>query len=197
MAARPEPVLYHFSHDGSIRLFVPRPSRLGEDFVWAVDDLHAWTYSVPRECPRASFWAQDGTSQADIDRFLDGDASRTRMVLEDRWMPEVESATLWRYILPPDTFVSHDGIAGHWVSREPVAPAALELVADLPGRIRAAGVHLRSEPSLVALWLEVIASSLEFSGTRLRNCHDCPAEWREPQWYARQNESKGIDHAVP
>ena len=41
MAARPEPVLYHFSHDGSIRLFVPRPSRLGEDFVWAVDDLHA------------------------------------------------------------------------------------------------------------------------------------------------------------
>ena len=109
MAARPEPVLYHFSHDGSIRLFVPRPSRLGEDFVWAVDDPHAWTYSVPRECPRASFWAQDGTSKADIDRFLDGETTRIEMVLEDRWMPEVESATLWRYILPPDTFVSHDG----------------------------------------------------------------------------------------
>ncbi len=173
-----KPALFHFSDDPAIVEFIPRESRLGEPLVWAIEEAQAWMYCVPRECPRACFWAGPQTCAADVERFLGGERDRKLMYIEERWRARVAGASLWRYALPVDTFRHHDDVAGHWVSQVAVRPIGLELATDLPARIASAGVDLRMLPSLVGLWQEGIASSLVFSGTRLRNCHDAPPEWR-------------------
>ncbi len=55
------------------------------------------------------------------------------------------------------------------MSREPVEPLSVEPVGDLLQALAGAGMELRITPSLVELWRRVIASTLEYSGTRLRN----------------------------
>jgi hypothetical protein len=62
-----------------------------------------------------------------------------------------------------------DHAGGHWVSREAVTPVSVEAMPDLLTALAGAGVELRVTPSLVTLWQRVIKSTLEFSGTRLRN----------------------------
>jgi hypothetical protein len=50
-----------------------------------------------------------------------------------------------------------------------VTPLSVEPVGDLLMALIGAGVELRITPRLIPLWGRVIRSSLEFSGTRLRN----------------------------
>jgi hypothetical protein len=55
------------------------------------------------------------------------------------------------------------------VSREPVDALERLTIGDLVGRHAAAGIALRTLPELWPLWDSVVASTLEFSGMRLRN----------------------------
>jgi hypothetical protein len=71
--------------------------------------------------------------------------------------------------MPEATFRLNDATAGHHVSTEPVEPLSIEAVGDLLEALIAADVELRITPRLVDLWKRVIESTLEFSGTRLRN----------------------------
>jgi len=48
-------------------------------------------------------------------------------------------------------------------------------VADLLAALAEAEVELRITPSLTDFWSRVISSTLEFSGTRLRNAQGRPA----------------------
>jgi hypothetical protein len=48
-------------------------------------------------------------------------------------------------------------------------PLSVEPVGDLLNAIVSAGCELRVTPQLLELWKRIIASTLEFSGTRLRN----------------------------
>ncbi|WP_339293213.1 DUF6886 family protein [Paenibacillus sp. FSL W8-0187] len=48
-------MLYHFSEDPNIDIFVPRENQNRKDFpavVWAIDKEHEFTYYFPRNCPR-------------------------------------------------------------------------------------------------------------------------------------------------
>ena len=63
--------LWHVSEDASILRFEPRGGR-----VWAIDTRHVLLYWFPRECPRATFWANSGTADEDVVRFLGGDRVR-------------------------------------------------------------------------------------------------------------------------
>jgi hypothetical protein len=78
------------------------------------------------------------------------------------------------YRVPEDTFVPHEEVGGYWISREPVAPVELVELGDLLARHAAAGIELRIVPNLWPLWERVIASTLEFSGIRLRNANPPP-----------------------
>jgi len=129
-------------------------------------------YYVPRECPRACFWASERTSDADRERFGVRRDRRFVMVVEEAWWERLQAATIFRYLLPPASFVLDDATAGHYVSRDAMEPLAVEPLTGLPDRIRGEGVDLRVEPRLKGLWAEVVASTLEFSGTRLRNALD-------------------------
>ena len=161
--------LWHVSEDDSIRRFEPhhRPGHaLEEQLVWAVDTRHLPLYWFPRDCPRATFWAVPDTSEADVEWFLGGERSRRVHVVEPEWLEPMRSTRVVTYRLPGETFERWDRF---WVSREPVEPLELVELGDLVDRHEAAGIELRTEPDLVRLWDLVIASSLDYSGIRLRN----------------------------
>ncbi|MEX2247202.1 MAG: DUF6886 family protein [Dehalococcoidia bacterium] len=164
--------LYHFSEEPDIARFEPRAPLARpevEPLVWAVDDWHAPMYYVPRECPRACFWPGPHTTPADRERFFGGIDARMVIAIESAWLDRLRSTALYRYTMPPEAF-QHPGPEGaHWVSRVPVVPSRVEPVGDLLDALAASGVELRITPSLVDLWGRVIRSTVEFSGTRLRN----------------------------
>ena len=69
-----------------------------------------------------------------------------------------------------EPFTQHT-VGGYWISREPVE--ALDRIAcgDLLARHAQARIELRVTPSIWPFWRRVTASTVEFSGSRLRNAH--------------------------
>jgi hypothetical protein len=164
--------LWHVSDDPAIARFEPRAVERHdspEALVWAIDDAHVPAYWFPRECPRGTFWAVESTSSDDVERFLTGDRSLRVHALQADWLDEFRAARLWAYLLPADTFERYERANGYWVSREAVEPESVEELGDLLTRHGTAGIELRVLPNLAALWDQVIGSTLEFSGIRLRN----------------------------
>lgn len=48
-------MLFHFSEESDIDIFVPRKKQNRADFpaaVWAIDKEHEFTYYFPRDCPK-------------------------------------------------------------------------------------------------------------------------------------------------
>ena len=94
-----------------------------------------------------------------------------------RWLERLREARLYRYTMPVETFEPGPG-GTHWVSRETIEPLAVGPMGDVLTAIAAAGVELRITPRLGPLWRRVTtASTLEFSGTRLRNAIGHPTEF--------------------
>ena len=91
------------------------------------------------------------------------------IAIESSWLDRLRTTQLYRYAMPEATFAPNDDIGGHFVSREPVTPLSVEPVGDLLSALAVSDVELRFTPRLVELWRRVMASTLEFSGTRLRN----------------------------
>ena len=60
-------------------------------------------------------------------------------------------------------------VGGYRISREPVEPVELVPLGDLVERHVQAAIELRPLPNLWPVWDEVVDSTLEFSGMRLRN----------------------------
>lgn len=166
-------LLFHFSEEPDIRVFAPRSPLERphiEPLVWAIDEWHAPMYYVPRDCPRACFWPSDRTTDDDRDRWFGGVDARMIIAVESAWLERIRATTLYRYTMPHAPFtLARDDQSGHLVTRETVEPLSVAPVGDLLAAIAAANVELRITPSLVELWQRVIASTLEFSGTRLRN----------------------------
>jgi hypothetical protein len=169
--------LYHFSEDPGIEEFFPhraKTSTSDERLVWAIDDWHAPTYCLPRDCPRACFWATDTTTAYDRDRWLTGGDTRMVIAVEAGWLERIRATVLYRYAMPEASFVSLDATAGHYVSRTAVKPTQVSAVGDLLDAIVVSGVELRLQPTLGTLWQRVTASTLAYSGTRLRNARGWP-----------------------
>jgi hypothetical protein len=157
------------SEDPAIEVFRPHHDELhaaDEPLVWAVDSHYAWLYWFPRDCPRACWCANDRTSDEDIERWLDGDRERRVAVIETAWLEPLRSAELYAYRLPEETFEPWDKF---FVSRQTVHPLELAELGDLLARHAEARNELRIAPALYPLWDRVIATSLDFSGIRLRN----------------------------
>ena len=171
--------LWHVSEDASIECFEPRvPPRKTEEplkpiaagrgpYVWAIDTRHLPMYWFPRDCPRGTFWAASETTAEDAERLLAG-AARVHAV-EGAWLDRIRAARVVAYRLPEETFAPDPEVGGYWLSREPVMPLELVELGDLLSRHAAAGIELRIVENLWPLWDRVVASTLEFSGMRLRN----------------------------
>jgi len=155
--------LWHFSEDSSLGRFAPRDGK-----VWAIDERHSWLYWFPRDCPRACFWAVGRTADEDVARWLDGDRDRRVAVIETGWLEHMRAVRLYAYRMPPEPFevVEDDRF---YVSSTPVDAIERVELGDLLERHAEAENELRIAPSLYPLWDNVIETTLDFSGIRLRN----------------------------
>jgi hypothetical protein len=155
--------LWHFSEDPTLARFVPRAGK-----VWAIDERHSWLYWFPRDCPRACFWAVGSTTDDDVERWLDGDRARRVAVVECDWLERLRSVKLYAYRMPraPFDVVRDDRF---YIASTTVEAIERVEVGDLLARHADAGIELRIAPALYPLWDKVIATSLDYSGIRLRN----------------------------
>lgn len=159
----------HFSEDPGITRFEPHVAATAqqpEPYVWAVDAEQAPSYWFPRNCPRVLAWAGPGTTAAD--RGLLGD-DRVHAI-EYGWLPALQTVPLYAYRFDAAPFRPfgaprpHAMVASTAVT--PLGPA--EPVGDLLALHAAAGIQLRLVTSLWTLLDQVVASTVEFSGIRLR-----------------------------
>jgi hypothetical protein len=162
--------LWHVSENPSLGRFDPHVAAAAaeaEPLVWAVDTRHLPLYWFPRDCPRGTFWAHSGSAPEDVRRLLGG-AARVH-VLEEAWLPRLRRARIYAYRFPEEPFEPHPDVGGYWIAREPVEAREMVALDDLAGLHADAGIELRAVPSLWPLWNDVVASTLEYSGMRLRN----------------------------
>jgi hypothetical protein len=170
--------LFHFSDDGDIARFVPRPVRVpavrppGSDWlngplVWAIDEARQPLYLFPRECPRILVYPAPATTPEDLARWWGGRTCRMIAHIEWAWFERFRSGRLFRYELPVAPFEDLNE-AGMWVARGDVEPVGVEVIDDLPAALAGANVELRLMDSLLPL-KGVWDTSLHASGIRLRN----------------------------
>jgi hypothetical protein len=169
----------HFSEDPTITRFVPHvapTARYAGAYVWAVDHDRCPDYWFPRQCPRAMVWTGPDTTAGDRDRILGAGGGERVHAIEYGWLESLRTVRLYAYRLPAQPFrpVS-DGDPHALVCEEPVEPLGPpEPVGDLLRLHEAAGIQLRVLPNLWPFWDEVITSTVQFSGIRLRNARPRP-----------------------
>jgi len=166
---RPEPgQVLHFSEDPTITVFEPHVAATAkhtEPYVWAVDHERAPDYWFPRRCPRAMAWVDESTSEDDRLTII-GDEQRVHAV-EYGWLDAMRTVELYAYRLPAAQFTLHDAAFVATTDVQPLGPP--ERVGDLFALHDEAGIQLRVLNRLHEFWAEAIASTLEWSGIRLRN----------------------------
>lgn len=163
--------LWHVSDEGGIARFEPRVSTATPDdrLVWAIDTRHLPMYWFPRECPRGTFWAGERTTDADVEYFLSGRRDLRVHAVDIDWQPRLREASVVAYRMPEDSFEPDPVVTGYWRSPEGVTPLESVIIGDLVARHEEAGIELRVVLDLWTVWDRIVASTLEFSGIRLRN----------------------------
>lgn len=166
--------LYHISDKPGIKLFEPRPApsksaRQEGEMLWAVDYEHLHNYLLPRDCPRVTFFALEGSDPKDIERLMAGTSFKHVVVIESAWLLRVQEHSLYQYEFDPQGFDSVDKISGYWISRKPVVPIAETRIDDILGALSKHDVELRIMPSLWKLREEVINSTLGYSIIRMNH----------------------------
>ncbi|MGK5679177.1 DUF6886 family protein [Actinoplanes sp. URMC 104] len=172
----------HFSEDPTITRFVPHVAATAverEAYVWAVGHDRAPDYWFPRQCPRAMAWVVDGTSDVDRERIVGAGCGVRVHAVEYAWLDAMRTAKVFAYRLPAAPFRPIAPLHGEphaMVATEPVEPLGEpEPVGDLFAHHAEAGIQLRVLDNLWPFWDEVVASTLGFSGIRLRNARPRPA----------------------
>jgi hypothetical protein len=169
----PDEVL-HFSEDPSITGFVPHVAATTREplpYVWAVDAEQAPSYWFPRDCPRLLTWVGPSTTVDDRERILGPGGGERVHAVEYAWLERMRTVRLYAYRLPASGFRPIGEPRPHAVVADrPVTPLGPpERVGDLFALHAEAGIQLRVLPNLWELVDAVGASTLEFSGIRLRN----------------------------
>lgn len=172
---RPPPgTVLHFSENPAITEFAPRVAPTSKDeeaLVWAVDAERAPDYWFPRDCPRAMAWVSEATSDADRLAVLGPRAHRVH-VIEYGWLVRLQSVRLYAYAFDAAAFEPYadDPTSHAHVARTVVRPLGPpEPVGDLLAQHERAGIELHLVSTLWPWWDAVIASTVGFSGIRLRN----------------------------
>jgi hypothetical protein len=173
----------HFSEDPTITQFVPHvaaTARVTDAYVWAVDAQRAPAYWFPRQCPRVLTWPTANSAASDVVRIIGPSGAARVHAVEYAWLERMRLVRLFAYRLPAGPFrpfeepepLRRDGDpepSAH-VAEVPVRPLGPpERVGDLFALHEEAGIELRVLRRLWPFWDAVTASTLGFSGIRLRN----------------------------
>lgn len=168
--------LWHYSEDPELSRFEPRtvPTNPEEPpAVWAVDTRHAPMFWFPRDCPRGCIWQVSTTSKKDEECFFGQTRSKRIHVVEGVWLPKIQNCKIYAYKLPKDAFKPHK-VGGYWTASQTVEATERIKIDDLLNRHAEAGIELRITPTIWPFWNQVINSTVEFSGSRLRNAAPGP-----------------------
>ena len=163
--------VYHFSEDSTLRRFAPHvpPSNPSHPpAVWAIDAEHSPLYWFPRDVPRVSVWAYDDDQQQRLTERFGTEAHRI-CAAEQRWLPEIRSARIYRYTFDAAHFEPWEQADGQYVTSAVVYPQDIAVVDDLIRAHCEAGVELRLTPRLGALMDAILTSDLPFSFVRIRD----------------------------
>lgn len=158
-------MFYHFSDEPNIQCFEPRTPLAypkAEPMVWAINDVYQYVYWTPRECPRVCFWPVADTSSEHMARLWSSVTGRMVIAIEAASIARLQSTHLYRYTMPPETFVSHEEDWGVYVSHSTVEPIAVEPMGNLLDALTAAPVELRMCPTLEPLKQAVISTSFSW-----------------------------------
>lgn len=173
---RPAPgEVLHFSEDPTSELFVPHvavTSATTEPYVWAVDWDHAPSYWFPRQCPRAMAWVRPETSDVDRERIVGAGCGTRVNAIEFGWLEAMRTTRLYAYRFPAGMFhgVGEVQMPHAQVATEPVTPLGPPApVGDLVECHARAGIQLRLLDNLWPFFDELTASTVGYSGIRLRN----------------------------
>jgi hypothetical protein len=105
---RPSPdEVVHFSEDPGISLFVPHVAATAErpvPYVWAVDADQAPAYWFPRNCPRATAWVVETTTNDDRERIIGPGGGGRVHAVEYPWLKAISITTLYAYRFPKHLF---------------------------------------------------------------------------------------------
>lgn len=163
-------MLYHFSEEPDILRFEPRVPVHRPDqpaMVWAIDAYHAPHYFFPRNCPRICIWANENTTQSDMERFFGLSSARRMIAVEAGWLDRIRETVLYRYSFRDEDFTLYEANAGYYTCPHTVEPVSVEPVGDLLQRLSSSGIELRITPSLKPLRDAVLSSSVGFSMIRM------------------------------
>ena len=172
MRPAPEEVL-HFSEDPSITGFAPHVAATAQQptpYVWAVDAEQAPSYWFPRDCPRSLAWVGPSTTVDDRERVIGPGGGDRVHAVEYAWLERIRTVRLYAYRLPASSFRPiGEPRSFAMVAEVPVTPLGPpEPVGDLFSLHAAARIQLRVLPELWGFVDAVAATSMEFSGIRLR-----------------------------
>ncbi|WP_199623217.1 DUF6886 family protein [Paenibacillus alkalitolerans] len=166
-------MLYHFSEDPDIEIFIPRAQQNQEGMppvVWAIDEEHSVNYFFPRDCPRVIYRRSSNVNEQDADRFFSHTTADTIIAVENKWIDRIRNVKLYRYTFSDERFELRDKWAGYYTSYKTVTPVKVEPFDDLIGRILSRGVELRFIPNLYPLRDAIIRSTVDyFSIIRFKN----------------------------
>ena len=169
--------LFHVSEEPDIQQFVPRSHPTWPDLapvVWAIGETHLRNYLLPRDCPRVTFYALAGSSEADVQRYLDNDRKKVRVVVEGDWLERIRAAKLYVYELAEESFAVANEGAGYYHARRPVDPVKRHEISDLIKAIKDQGTEFETLPNLWELSDQIVTSTLQFSMIRMRNAKSRP-----------------------
>jgi hypothetical protein len=160
----------HFSEDPSITTFKPYVAETNGEvtpYIWAIGHDRAPDYWFPRQCPRALAWVGPSTTPEDRDRIIGAGSGERVHAVEYGWLDAMRSVSLYAYRFDAADFAEHDAAVVATSEVRPLGPP--ERVGDLFELHDEAGIQLRVLPRLHDFWAAAVASTLEWSGIRLRN----------------------------
>ena len=166
--------LFHVSEEGNIDIFYPRlPTRKDLDphvgLVWAVDEKRLPNFLTPRDCPRVTYHAGEGTSPQDAARYFSSSTLRHAVVIEQQWFERMGQTRLYLYEFEPTDFVLQDAVAGYYVATKPQAPKAKHEIRDVFAALWERQVELRVVDCLWDLAEEIRHTTLNWSLCRMGN----------------------------
>jgi uncharacterized protein DUF6886 len=160
------------SEDPGLDVFKPQTHPTWPDegpMIWAIGQSRLMNYLLPRDCPRVTYYALPRSTHHDVAIYLDGDRTKSVVIVEEKWLEAIRNVKLWLYEFDPEGFSSFDPGAGYYVARTDQKPKATTEINGVLEKIKAKGTDFRTLPTLWSTCDEVVASSLQFSMIRMRN----------------------------
>jgi len=131
-------MLYHFSEDSDIQVFIPREKQNRAEFpavVWAIDEEHEYSYYFPRDCPRIICKKTDTLSDENKDKFFKHSNADIIVTVESSWYPRIMNQIIYRYHFDDTNFERFDPTAGYYISYQVTKPLQIDRIDGLMERL--------------------------------------------------------------